>query len=162
MTVIVAFVLALMVSGLKDVHAVNEAVYNKKGILSAVSQQLGKDVNTLSNQEVQDLFNSQIVQKVINMKGEELTEDQIKSATGGTASKAEQIDLAKESKKPEMDRLLPVFTFTAPDKKQYNIVYVRGKGLWDEVQPPHRQRPQLWPTDHRRTQQDVATHATDA
>jgi Na+-transporting NADH:ubiquinone oxidoreductase subunit C len=133
MTIVVAFVLALMVSGLKDVHSVNESVYNKKGILSAVSQQLGKDVNTLSNQEVQDLFNSQIVQKVINMKGDELTEDQIKSATGGTASKAEEIDLAKESKKPEMDRLLPVFTFTSSDKKEYNIIYVRGKGLWDEI-----------------------------
>jgi len=133
MTVIVAFVLALMVSGLKDVHAVNEAVYNKKGILSAVSHQLGKDVNGLSNQEVQEIFNSQIVQKVINMKGEELTVDQIKSATKGTASKAEEIDLAKEAKKPEMDRLLPVFTFTASDKKEYNIIYVRGKGLWDEI-----------------------------
>ncbi|MBK8668685.1 MAG: NADH:ubiquinone reductase (Na(+)-transporting) subunit C [Saprospiraceae bacterium] len=133
MTVIVAFVLALMVSGLKGIHSENEAVYNKKGILSAVSGQLGKDVLTLSNQEVQDIFSKQIEQKVINMKGEELTPDQIKAATGGTATMADQIDLGKEAKKPEADRLLPIFTFKGTDNKTYNILYVRGKGLWDEI-----------------------------
>lgn len=133
MTVIVSFVLALMVSGLKGIHSENEAVYTKKGILSAVSGQLGKDVLTLSNQEVQDIFSKQIEQKVINMKGEELTPDQIKAATGGSATMADQIDLGKEAKKPEADRLLPIFTFKGTDSKKYNILYVRGKGLWDEI-----------------------------
>ncbi len=133
MTIVVAFVLALMVSGLKDVHKENEAVYNKKAILIAVEKQLGKDVSALSNEEVQDIFASQIVQKVINMSGEELSEDQIKAATKGAATKAEQIDMAQEAKKPEADRLLTLYIFTAADKKVYNIVSVRGKGLWDEI-----------------------------
>ena len=133
MTVVVAFVLALMVSGLKDIHSENEAVYNKKGILSAVAVQLGKDINTMTNKDVQDIFSAQIEQKVVNIKGEELTAEQIKTLTNGSASTAEQIDLGKEAKKPVADRLLPVFTFTGADKKKYNILYVRGKGLWDEI-----------------------------
>ena len=108
MTIIVALVLSLMVSGLKDVHTENESVYNKKGILSAVSDQLGKDITALSNKEVQEIFEKQIVQKVVNNKGEELTAEQIKAATG--ASSAVDIDLGKEAKKPIDQRLLPIFT----------------------------------------------------
>ena len=133
MTIVVAFVLALMVSGLKETHMINEAVYNKKAILLAVAKQLGKDINSLTNQEVQEIFQSQIEQKVLNLKGEELTEDQIKAATNGAASKAEQIDMAQEVKKPEESRLLPLYIFTSIDNKKYYIVAVRGKGLWDEI-----------------------------
>lgn len=133
MTIIVAFVLALMVSGLKDIHGENEAVYTKKGILSAVSAQLGKDVNALSNEEVQTIFSKQIEQKVINTRGEELSPEQIKQETNGRSSNAEQLDMSKESKKAEADKLLPVFVFTSSDNKKYNIVYTRGKGLWDEI-----------------------------
>ncbi|MBK8886467.1 MAG: NADH:ubiquinone reductase (Na(+)-transporting) subunit C [Saprospiraceae bacterium] len=131
MTVVVALVLALMVSGLKDIHTENESVYNKKGILSAVSVQLGKDVNTLSNAQVQEIFDKQIVQKAVNSKGEELTPEQLKAATG--TSLVVEVDLSKEAKKPIGERVLPIFTFTGSDKKVYNILYVRGKGLWDEI-----------------------------
>ncbi|MBK8855850.1 MAG: NADH:ubiquinone reductase (Na(+)-transporting) subunit C [Saprospiraceae bacterium] len=131
MTVIVSLVLSLLVSGLKDVHSENESVYNKKGILSAVSAQLGKDLNTMTNTEVQEVFSSKITQKVINMKGEELTPDQIKKLTG--VSTAVEIDLGKENKKPVAERVLPVFTFKDDKNKEYNILYVRGKGLWDEI-----------------------------
>lgn len=133
MTVVVAFVLALMVSGLKNTHAENEAVYNKKAILAAVASQLGKDVAGLSNKEVQDIFTTQIQQKVLNMKGEELSPEQIKAATNGAADSAEKLNLGKEMKKNESDRLLPLYIFKAADKKVYNIVSVRGKGLWDEI-----------------------------
>jgi len=133
MTVVVAFVLALMVSGLKDVHTENEAVYNKKGILSAVSEILGKDINAMSSKEVQQIFDSQMEQYVINAQGETLTPEQVSAATGGAAKKAEDLDLAKEAKKPEADRMHPVFVFTAADQKKYTIIYTRGKGLWDEI-----------------------------
>ncbi len=133
MTIVVAFVLALMVSGLKAKHSENEAVYNKKAILSAIATQLGKDVAGMKNSEVQEIFASQIEQKVLNMQGEELTTDQIKAATGGLSTNASNLDLGKEMKKEEKDRILPLYIFTAADKKQYNIVAVRGKGLWDEI-----------------------------
>lgn len=133
MTVIVAFVLSMMYTGLKSVHQTNEAVYNKKAILSAVAAQLGKNVSKLSNAEVEDIFNTQIEQKVLDMSGNELTPEQIKSATGGVASTADKIDMGKEMKKPEADRLLPLYIFKASDGKVYNIISVRGKGLWDEI-----------------------------
>jgi hypothetical protein len=41
--------------------------------------------------------------------------------------------MGKEAKKPIEERVLPIFTFTGSDKKVYNILYVRGKGLWDEI-----------------------------
>lgn len=131
MTLIVAAVLSLMVSGLKETHTLNESVYNKKGILSAVSSQLGKDVNSLTNEEVQTIFEKQITQKGINSKGEELTSDQIKSMTG--ASSVVDIDLGKENKKPADQRVFPLFVFKSADNKSYNILYARGKGLWDEI-----------------------------
>lgn len=133
MTIVVAFVLALMVSGLEDIHAENEAVYNKKAILSAVAKQLGKDVVGMSNQEVQKVFSTQIEQKVLNLKGEELTAEQIKAATNGSADTAEKLNMAQEMKKPETERIIPLYIFTAQDQKKYNIVAVRGKGLWDEI-----------------------------
>lgn len=132
MTVIVAFVLALMVSGLKGVHDENEAVYNKKAILLAISSQLGKDINTLSNQEVQEIFNTQVEQKVLNMNGESLTPEQIRNQTG-YASQADQLNMSAEMKKSESERLLPLYIFKASDNKKYNIIAVRGKGLWDEI-----------------------------
>ena len=133
MTVVVALVLSMMYTGLKSVHQVNEAVYNKKAILSAVANQLGKDVVKLSNQEVETIFSSQIDQKVLDMTGKELTPDEVKAATGGVASTADKIDMGKEMKKPENQRLLPLYIFKASDGKSYNIVSVRGKGLWDEI-----------------------------
>lgn len=131
MTVIVALVLSLLVSGLKETHMENESVYNKKGILSAVAAQLGKDIVSMPNEEVQSLFANKIEQKVINMKGEVIPPEQVKKSTGANAPV--DIDWGKESKKPEAERLLPVFTFKADDNKVYNILYVRGKGLWDEI-----------------------------
>jgi Na+-transporting NADH:ubiquinone oxidoreductase subunit C len=131
MTLIVAAVLSLMVSGLKDTHALNESVYNKKGILSAVATQLGKDVNSLTSDEVQTIFEKQITQKALNSKGEELTPEQILSMTG--ASSVVDIDLGKENKKPADQRVFPLFVFKTADNKTYNILYARGKGLWDEI-----------------------------
>lgn len=133
MTVLVAFVLALMVQGLKDIHDTNEAVYNKKAILYSVADQLGKDVSQLSNEEVQAIFDNQVTQKVLSMEGKELSAEEIMAATGGTADKAEKVDMKKEMKKPESERILPLYIFKSSDNKEYNIVTVRGKGLWDEI-----------------------------
>lgn len=133
MTVIVAFVLAMMFTGLKDIHQTNEAVYNKKAILAAVASKLDKDVNGLTNAEVQSIFDAQIEQKVLDMSGNELTADEIKAATGGVATTADKVDMAKEVKKPEADRVLPLYIFKGSDGKNYYIVSVRGKGLWDEI-----------------------------
>lgn len=133
MTVLVALVLSLMFTGLKGIHQVNEAVYNKKAILSAVQTKMDEPVSGLSNEKVQSFFDQNIVQKVVDMKGVELSPEEIKAKTGGVADSAEKIDMSKESRKPEAERLLPVYIFSAADGKKYNIISVRGKGLWDEI-----------------------------
>ncbi|HRF37287.1 MAG TPA: FMN-binding protein, partial [Saprospiraceae bacterium] len=46
---------------------------------------------------------------------------------------AEKINLAQEKKKPEADRLLPVFVYKDAQGKPYYILSVRGNGLWDEI-----------------------------
>lgn len=49
------------------------------------------------------------------------------------ASSVVDIDLGKENKKPADQRVFPLFIFKSADNKTYNILYTRGKGLWDEI-----------------------------
>lgn len=132
MTTIVAVVLALMSTGLKGIHDKNEAVYNKRAILASVSSQLGTDLAKLSDDDVQKIFNEQIEQKVIDLKGNEISKEQV-IAAGYKGGMAEHIDMSKERKKPETDRLFPMYVFKKADGKKLYIVSVRGNGLWDEI-----------------------------
>jgi Na+-transporting NADH:ubiquinone oxidoreductase subunit C len=126
-----ALALAFLSTTYKDRHERNEAIFNKRAILSAVEGPMGKSVADLSDQDVQDIFNSKISQVVLNMDGEEVgaAEVQAHGHKGGTA---EAIDMAKERKQPEKERLLPLFIYDE-DGKEYYIVSVRGSGLWDEI-----------------------------
>ncbi len=122
MCVIVAVVLAIMSSGLSEIHAKNEAVFNKRAILTSVKTFLPKPLESMSDAEVEALFKDRIQQKVVKLDGSEVT---------GVV--AEQVDMAKEKKKPEADRNLPLFIYKADDGKPYYILAVRGSGLWDEI-----------------------------
>lgn len=122
MCVIVAVVLAFMSSGLSEIHAKNEAVFNKRAILTSVKNFLPKQLESMSDIEVEALFKDQIQQKVVKLDGSEVA---------GVV--AEQIDMAKEKKKPESERNLPLFIYKAEDGKSYYILAVRGSGLWDEI-----------------------------
>ncbi len=132
MTSIVALVLSLMSTGLKPIHDKNEAVYNKKAVLAAVKDQLSGDFDALTDDQVDGIFGKQIEQKVMNMKGDFLTEEDVR-AVGYKGGKAEHLDMAKEKKKDEMDRILPIYVFTKDDGSKYYIFNVRGMGLWDEI-----------------------------
>ena len=130
-TAVAALLLALMFTSLKPMHDKNEAVYNKRAILSAVQVPLGKEISTLSDAEVQEIFDNQMTQYVLNMDGEELTETQVMDH-GYKGGLAENVDMAKERKRPEEDRFLPLFVFEQ-DGEKYFIVSIRGNGLWDEI-----------------------------
>lgn len=131
LTAIVALVLSLMYTGLKEVHSLNEALFNKRAIISAVSNYLPKPVGEMTDQEVLDIFEGQMEQKVVNYKGEELSSEEVASK-GYKGGRAEDVDMAKERKKADEDRIYPVFIFNA-DGEKYFIVSVRGSGLWDEI-----------------------------
>ena len=121
MTVLVALTLSSLFYGTKDQVAQNADVFNKRAILSAISDKLDKPVSDFSDQDVLTLFEEKVEQKVLDMNGEEVS-----------GIMAEKVDMAKEAKKPEADRQLPLFVYNAGGEKVY-IVAVRGSGLWDAI-----------------------------
>ncbi len=131
LTAIVALLLAFMATALKPRHDRNEAIYNKRAILSAVEGPLGKEVKDLSDLEVQEVFDNQVEQVVVDMTGAPADEVTILDRKY-KGILADNIDMAKEKKRPESDRLLPVFIFDK-DGEKYYIISIRGNGLWDEI-----------------------------
>ena len=121
MTVIVALVLSSLFYGTKDQVAQNADVFNKRAILSAISEKLDKPVGDFSDQEVLSLFDEKMEQKVLTMDGAEVD-----------GIMAEKVDLAQEGKKAEEDRQLPLYIYNGSGEKIY-IVSVRGSGLWDAI-----------------------------
>lgn len=118
---VVALVLSLLATGLKPIHDRNEAIYNKKAILSAINSYLSEKPSAMSADQVQQIFDDQIQQEVVDMNGNVID-----------GLKAEDIDMAKEKKKPLAEQRLPVYVYNSPEGKVY-IVSVRGSGLWDEI-----------------------------
>jgi Na+-transporting NADH:ubiquinone oxidoreductase subunit C len=121
MTLIVSIGLAVVVTGLKPTHDANEAVFKKKDILKAIKDQLGADLNAMSDKEILDLFAQRIEQIVVDANGKPVE-----------GLKAEDIDMAKEEKKPEQERNYPVFIYKGEQGTIY-LVAVRGNGLWDKI-----------------------------
>lgn len=132
LTSVVSISLAGMYSGLKNIHTENEALYSKRATLSAVQTQFEQDLSEFSDEQVQDIFSTRIEQKVLNMKGQVVDAAAVEAA-GYKGGKAEDIDKAKDVKKPLEEQLLPVFVFKKDDGKNIYILNVRGKGLWDEI-----------------------------
>ncbi len=118
---------AVALTGLReatnDIALRNEDIFNKRAILSAVEDYLpdGKKVNQLKDDEVLSLFDEQINQVTLDMSGSVVDD-----------VKAEDIDMAKQKKKPEAERILPLFIYEKDGEKFY-ILSVRGNGLWDEI-----------------------------
>ncbi len=131
MTSLVALVLSLMYTGLKPTHDLNEAIYAKKAILAAVQEKLGIDASSLPVEEIQEIFDNSIKQEVYDMKGNLLTPEQVEAA-GYKGGLAENIDINKEAKKPEADRILPMYKYK-DDSNEFTILSVQGKGLWDVI-----------------------------
>jgi Na+-transporting NADH:ubiquinone oxidoreductase subunit C len=121
-------VVAILLTGLREVTKAgaerNEAIFNKRAILLSVENNLGdKKVSQLSDAEVEAIFQNQVEQRVLNMEGEEVEN-----------MMAEDVDMAKERKKPEEERVLPLYIFSDQDtKEKFYILSVRGNGLWDEI-----------------------------
>ncbi|NNE28040.1 MAG: NADH:ubiquinone reductase (Na(+)-transporting) subunit C [Saprospiraceae bacterium] len=132
LTAIVAVVLSLLFTTWEAQSKVNEAIFNKRAILSAVTDYLeGEDPEDMEDSRVLEIFDSQVEQKAIRVTGEEVGAEVIQSS-GYIGGKPENIDMAKEKKKDLEDRVFPLYIFNSPKGKLY-IVSVRGKGLWDEI-----------------------------
>lgn len=127
MTVVVALALTTIRQVTKPTADQNEDIFNKRAVLSAVNDYLGMGegvvANDLTDEQVLEIFENKVKQTVVNPQGDEVTADGIK---------AEDIDMAKEKKKPESERILPFFEYEYEGEKFY-IITVRGNGLWDEI-----------------------------
>lgn len=131
MTVGVAFSLALLSTSWGGQIKANEAIFNKRAILGAVSDFLTEDPKLMADGQIEELFASKVEQIALDMSGAVLTEAQI-IKSGYKGGKPENIDLSKEKKKPEADRIFPLYIFNSEKGKSY-ILSIRGNGLWDEI-----------------------------
>lgn len=131
MTIGVALTLALLSTGWKDAINQNEAIFNKRAILAAVSDYLPEDPANMADDQIVEVFSTKVQQIALNMDGNEMTEQDIIKA-GYKGGKPENIDMAKEKKKAEEDRIFPLYIFNGDKGKAY-ILSVRGNGLWDEI-----------------------------
>jgi Na+-transporting NADH:ubiquinone oxidoreductase subunit C len=122
MTCLVAVVLAGMFYATEPIAKTAEAVFNKRAILSAINTHLPKPQEEMTDQEVLELFENKMEQRVVDMDGN-LVEDKT----------AEKVDMAQEEKKPVEDRLLPFYIYTDAEGNPYYILSVRGSGLWDKI-----------------------------
>ena len=131
MTAGVALTLALLSTSWGGQIKDNEAVFNKRAILGAVSDYLGEDPKLMSDDQINELFGSKVEQIALDMSGAVLEESDIIEA-GYKGGQPENIDLAKEKKKPEEERIFPLYIFNSEKGKSF-ILSVRGNGLWDEI-----------------------------
>ncbi|WP_158855859.1 NADH:ubiquinone reductase (Na(+)-transporting) subunit C [Lunatibacter salilacus] len=131
-SVVLTIVLGLLLSGtsevLKPIQQKAEALDTKKQILGAVMPV--EEIAAMKPDEIDAFYESRISSKVVNIDGEEVTEQD------GATVTAESVDVGKNYKKDPADRLYPVFIFheegNADDAISY-IFPVYGNGLWDNI-----------------------------
>lgn len=123
MTAIVAVLLTGFRQATKAQADLNEDIFNKRAILSAVEDYLGDGVTvaSLSDDDVMNIFETQVDQLVVDLSGQQVE-----------GMMADDIDMAKEKKKPEPQRKYPVYVYEQDGAKFY-ILAVRGTGLWDAI-----------------------------
>ena len=136
LTAVVALVLTALREVTKEQSDKNEAVFNKKEILKAIASKLGPDggpaiVKDFDDQKVEQIFDSKIKQLVVNKAGDIIDKDAIVAA-GYKGGQATDVDMAKEKKKSEDNRMFPLFIY-GEGKEAIYIMNVRGSGLWDEI-----------------------------
>lgn len=131
LTLVSALLLSFLYFGTNERAKLNEKIFNKRAVLAALASKIDKPIKKLSDQEVLDIFETQVEQFAIDMEGNDVPNAAI-IERGYTGGLAEDIDMKKEKKKPVADQILPVFIY-ADGTEKYTIVSVRGNGLWDEI-----------------------------
>lgn len=117
MVVIVALLLALVSSGLKDIQNKNIELDKKKQILKSLKL-------NLENQNVDSLYNTIIVKELVLNSDAKVLSD--------VKGDAFAIDITKENVKATSDRKLPVYVALVQGATKY-ILPVRGAGLWGPI-----------------------------
>jgi len=114
MVVVVALFLSLVATLTQPLQEKNVRIEKMQNILASVDVEASKA-------EVEQKFGEIIIgQRVINLNGTEVE------------GSAFEVDLRDENRKPEAERLLPIFEAVV-EGKQYVIVPLRGQGLWGAI-----------------------------
>jgi len=126
MVLIVGALLAFVASSLKEKIAENKRIEKQQNILYAmgVNNNDETSVEFVSKANVESDFSKYIVKQLV-ITGADSVED----------SNAYLIDIkveAEKAKNPSYNRRLPLF-IGEKDNKEFYIVPVRGKGLWDAI-----------------------------
>ncbi len=122
MCVIVAVLLAGLRGLTLEMAQKNEAVFNQRAILKALGKSLQPAEKEMSDEQVQELFATKMTQsKVIDYAGNVVEGREVL-----------KVKLEEEKKKPEGERVLPLFVFDNNGKKYY-IMSMYGNGLWDAI-----------------------------
>jgi Na+-transporting NADH:ubiquinone oxidoreductase subunit C len=131
-SVILTIVLGLLLSGtseiLKPIQQKAVALDTKKQILGAVIPV--EELAAMKPEEIDAFYESRISSKVVDINGEEVTEQD------GVSITAESVDVGKNYKKAPENRLYPVFIFHSEGNSDDVISYifpVYGNGLWDNI-----------------------------
>lgn len=125
LTVLCAGLLGGTANVLKDKISSAKKLDARKGILNAVTNTEGKDINAL--------FLSNIKGYVVNSKGEVVKT--IKNKKGEDVEiSAEDINPRAEYKKTSLeDKYFPVFEYSENGEIQAYVLPIYGNGLWDEI-----------------------------
>lgn len=126
MVLVVGTLLAFIAGSLKDKIAENKRIEKQQNILYAmgVNENDESGVIFVSKDIVEIEFSKYIIKQLV-IEGDKVTED----------NEAYLIDLKKEEAKAKNEsytRKLPLF-IGQKDSKEFYIVPVRGKGLWDAI-----------------------------
>ena len=126
MVLIVGTLLAFLASSLKEKINENKRIEKQQNILytMGVNNNDKSSVEFVSKENVESDFSTYITKQIV-IEGTEITEN----------DNAYLIDIKKEAaaaKDPSYVRKLPLF-IGKKDNKDYYIVPVRGKGLWDAI-----------------------------
>jgi len=130
LTAVVAIILSLLFSSWQEQSKINEAIFNKRAILSAIPDYLDGDLDDMSDEKVGEIFDG-FEQLAVRTDGSTVDKEGI-IASGYKGGLPENIEMNKEKKKPEEERIFPLYVFDSPKGKLY-IISVIGKGLWDEI-----------------------------
>jgi Na+-transporting NADH:ubiquinone oxidoreductase subunit C len=121
MVVIVAAALAVASGALKAPQERNREIEKKMNILTSVGKAASAGDRADKNAYIESEYEKYIAEAfLINARG------------ARTEGDAFNVDLKAELKKPEAERLLPVFVCSDNGSRQY-IIPVRGAGLWGAI-----------------------------
>jgi Na+-transporting NADH:ubiquinone oxidoreductase subunit C len=127
LTVVFGGSLSLCYNSLKGIHATNKENARKADILSAIP-----DIGKVENPSA--IFADRITVFGIKSDGTVFKKiEEVNKDRPIAYKKIEDIDLAIEDKMPLEKRIYPLYQYKGNKGEMYNIVAVRGNGLWDKI-----------------------------